>query len=98
MKLAALTALVDQNRLMRYLTTVSATDKNRAQELLARHLYFSVLIAVLPFVAQEEHQTVARLFANENPDTQQAWLVNQSEELRQSVQETIDRVFLSLEK
>ena len=93
-----LLTLVEQNQTMRYLNTIGNTDQKLARAQLARCIYFGILSTILPFAPPEEHFEIAQLFAGNDALAQKKWVQDLPDGIQQQMKETIQRIFLSLDK
>jgi hypothetical protein len=98
MNQAILLTLVEQKQTMRYLNTVGTADKAVALDKLARCIYFGILSTLLPFAPPEQHLEIAQLFAGTDALEQKKWVQDLPEGIQLQMKETIQRIFLSLEK
>ncbi len=91
-----LLTLVEEKLIMRYLNSVDPTEYERAQVLLAQCVGYAVLTAILPFFESTKHAAIAQLISQADQNTQQQWLTNQPSEVKLSIKETVERLFLSI--
>lgn len=91
-----LTTIIDQKKILSYLSTIQATEHSQALSELARCIYFAILAVILPYVASEEQLLVARVLARGSSIEQAELLQDFPEDVRLSVSETVERILLSL--
>jgi hypothetical protein len=91
-----LTTLVDEKHIMRYLNTIAPTEYKVAKDLLADCLGFAILTTILPFYEKEYQRVVVGMITVGTVSEQTKWLAAQPEEVQISIQETVERTFLSL--
>lgn len=91
-----LTTLVEEKLIMRYLTTIAPTEYAQAQVMLANCIGYGILTTILPFFEPEKHAPIVAAVSHGDDALQRKWLAQQPIEVRLSIRETVERIFLSL--
>ncbi len=91
-----LTTLVDEKHIMRYLNSIAPAEYAQAHQLLTECIGFAILTAVLPFYPEEQHADILEAIAFGDVYIQKKWLQSQPAEVKISIKETVERIFLAL--
>lgn len=92
-----LTTVVDEKHILRYLNSIAPAEYESAQSLLSNCIGYGILTAILPFYEPERHLEIAKIIAQSDEDLQKKWLAQQPMEVKLSIRETVERIFLSLQ-